>query len=185
MKAFFLLSLLHTIAVYAIPFPQASGPTDGHELFAPLPGFVPSTSSVAPSVPVKTVPASSGTVQILPEPTQAPATQGIIVTQLDPAGIHTNAPLLSTSIPSPTATLDGGQPTPVPGPKPHEALADNIFQPISTDPPPGNIPQRPNHPVPRLNVLPSQQGPIGTNKFWQNFLLGSQASGTWTHPYSL
>ncbi|CAG8956145.1 hypothetical protein HYFRA_00012062 [Hymenoscyphus fraxineus] len=184
MNPAFFLALLQALLVYAKPLPQASD--NGSEFFAPIPGFVPSTSSVVPSVQVTTVPTSSGTVQILPEPsTQLPATQGIIVTQLDPAGIHTGNPLLRTSIPSPTTTLGGGQPTAVPGPKPLGALADNIFQPVSTDPPPGNIPQRADHPVPRLNVLPSQQEPIGTNKFWQNFLLGSQTSGTWTHPYSI
>lgn len=62
--------------------------------------------------------------------------------------------------------------------------SDNIFQPIETDAPPSVIGTRADHPVPRLGIQP-QNAPIGTNKFYANFFLGSQTAGTWTHPYSV
>ncbi|KAJ4424881.1 endo-1,3-beta glucanase [Gnomoniopsis sp. IMI 355080] len=63
-------------------------------------------------------------------------------------------------------------------------VSTNIFQPIATDAPPSQIPQRTDHPVPRLGIQQSGPG-ISTNKFFQNFFLGTQASGTWLHPYSV
>ncbi|KAK4457840.1 hypothetical protein QBC42DRAFT_211796 [Cladorrhinum samala] len=61
----------------------------------------------------------------------------------------------------------------------------NIFaSPISTDPPPPNIGRKNDHPAPRLGVV-SSGGPIGTNKFYGNFFLGSQTSPTYLHPYSV
>jgi endo-1,3(4)-beta-glucanase len=62
--------------------------------------------------------------------------------------------------------------------------SENIFQPVATDAPPAVISTRPDHPVPRLGIQP-QQAPIGTNKFYANFFLGTQTAGTWTHPYSV
>ncbi|KKY37749.1 putative glycoside hydrolase family 81 protein [Diaporthe ampelina] len=64
------------------------------------------------------------------------------------------------------------------------AAASNIFDaPIGTGPPPAFISRRGDHPVPRLGV--QQSSPISTNKFYQNFFLGSQASITVLHPYSV
>ncbi|KAK0125593.1 hypothetical protein ONS96_009428 [Cadophora gregata f. sp. sojae] len=60
----------------------------------------------------------------------------------------------------------------------------NIFQPVATDAPPSVIGRRAAHPVPRLGIQP-QTAPIGTNKFYSNFFLGSQTAATWTHPYSI
>lgn len=60
----------------------------------------------------------------------------------------------------------------------------NIFQPLSTNPPPSVIPARPDHPVPRTGIT-AQKAPISTNKFYANFFLGSQTAPAWTHPYSL
>lgn len=62
-------------------------------------------------------------------------------------------------------------------------LSGNIFQPVATDAPPSNIPQRGGHPVPKLGI--NQKGTIETNKFYANFFLGTQQQGTWTHPYSV
>jgi endo-1,3(4)-beta-glucanase len=62
--------------------------------------------------------------------------------------------------------------------------SENIFQPVATDAPPSVIPSRSDHPLPRLGIQ-SQNSPIGTNKFYANFFLGSQTAGTWTHPYSV
>ncbi|KAF3761377.1 family 81 glycoside hydrolase [Cryphonectria parasitica EP155] len=63
------------------------------------------------------------------------------------------------------------------------APSSNIFEPIATDAPPPQIGQRSDHPVPRLGV--QQAAPISTNKFYQNFFLGTQASTTFLHPYSV
>ena len=63
-------------------------------------------------------------------------------------------------------------------------LSSNIFQPISTDAPSQVFGSRSDHPAPKIG-LDGQNYPIGTNKFYANFFLGSQASGTWTHPYSV
>jgi endo-1,3(4)-beta-glucanase len=60
----------------------------------------------------------------------------------------------------------------------------NIFVPVTTDAPPSVLKQRSDHPVPKLGI-PAQTPPIGTNKFYANFFLGSQTAGTWTHPYSV
>lgn len=62
--------------------------------------------------------------------------------------------------------------------------SSNIFEaPIATAAPPSQIKQRSDHPAPRLGI--SQSAPISTNKFFQNFFLGSQTSATWLHPYSI
>lgn len=65
-----------------------------------------------------------------------------------------------------------------------EISVSNIFQPIATDAPPAQISQRSDHPVPRTGIQP-QDSKLETNKFYANFFLGDQTSGTWTHPYSL
>lgn len=62
--------------------------------------------------------------------------------------------------------------------------SDDIFDaPIATGAPPSSIGKRSDHPVARLGV--QQRAPISTNKFFQNFFLGSQSSTTVLHPYSV
>ncbi|OAG45444.1 hypothetical protein AYO21_00078 [Fonsecaea monophora] len=60
----------------------------------------------------------------------------------------------------------------------------DIFQPVALGQPPNNIEQRGGHPVPRLGIVDAG-GPIETNKFYQNFVLGSQGSPCFVMPYSL
>lgn len=55
---------------------------------------------------------------------------------------------------------------------------------MATDAPPSVIGSRSDHPVARLGIQP-QNSPIGTNKFYANFFLGSQTAASWTHPYSV
>ncbi len=145
-----------------------------------------STSSVSASVPVVTTSASSGTAQILPSlSTQVPQTTGVVVTSLNTTGLPTSAPIISTSISKPETTLTPTAPaTSVTTTVSQSSTSDNIFQPVATDAPASVIGSRPDHPVPRLGIQP-QDAPIGTNKFYANFFLGSQTSGTWTHPYSV
>ncbi|OAP55021.1 hypothetical protein AYL99_10721 [Fonsecaea erecta] len=60
----------------------------------------------------------------------------------------------------------------------------DIFQPVELGQPPNNIEQRGGHPVPRLGIV-DIGGPIETNKFYENFVLGSQGSPSFVMPYSL
>ena len=60
----------------------------------------------------------------------------------------------------------------------------DIFQPIAIGQPPTNIAQQGGHPVPRLGI-DNTTGSIETNKFYQNFVLGSQGSPAFVMPYSL
>jgi len=62
--------------------------------------------------------------------------------------------------------------------------SQNIFDSITTDAPPAQITSRSNHPLPRQGIVNSTR-PIGTNKFYANFFLGTRGQGTWTHPYSV
>ncbi|KIW26143.1 hypothetical protein, variant 3 [Cladophialophora immunda] len=60
----------------------------------------------------------------------------------------------------------------------------DIFLPVALGQPPNNIEQRGGHPVPRLGII-DVGGPIETNKFYENFVLGSQGSPSFVMPYSL
>ena len=159
----------------------STSPSLGGIFFDPV-----STSSVSASVPVVTTSASSGTAQILPSlSTQIPQTTGVVVTSLNTTGLPTSAPIISTSISKPETTLTPTAPaTSVTTTVSQGSTSDNIFQPVATEAPPSVIGSRSDHPVPRLGIQP-QDAPIGTNKFYANFFLGSQTSGTWTHPYSV
>lgn len=153
----------------------------GGIFFAPV-----RTSLVSPKVSVITTSTSSGTAQILPHlSTQVPHTTGVVITSLIKTGLPMSAPIISTSISKPPATLSPtSKPTPVTTYVLMGSTSDNIFQPVATDAPPAVIGSRPDHPVPRLGIQ-TQQAPISTNKFYANFFLGGQTSGTWTHPYSI
>lgn len=124
-------------------------------------------------------------MQILPTPTVDPDTVGSINTQLETSGRNTLNPLITETIASPTSMIEPSSTTLVQAPLDTMApAAENIFAaPIATDAPPAQIPQRGDHPAPRLGI--QQNAPISTNKFFQNLYLGSQASGTWIHPYSI
>lgn len=56
--------------------------------------------------------------------------------------------------------------------------------PIATDQPPAQITTRTDYPVPTTPIQPQSER-YETNKFYANFFLGDQKSGTWTHPYSV
>ncbi|TVY85067.1 putative endo-1,3(4)-beta-glucanase, partial [Lachnellula suecica] len=145
-----------------------------------------STSTVTASVSVITTSVSNGTAQSLPplSSSQTPETVGTVITSLNITGQPTSGPIISTSISAPTTTIIANQTsltistTVSAGP-----TAANIFLPVATDDPSPILGQRSDHPVPRLGI--ESHGPIGTNKFYANFFLGSQTAGTWTHPYSV
>ncbi|TVY48463.1 putative endo-1,3(4)-beta-glucanase [Lachnellula occidentalis] len=143
------------------------------------------TSVVEASVPVVTTSLASGTAQILPSPTtQTPETSGTVNTRLDSTGAPTSGPIISTSISTPTTTIEIGVATSVTSRVRAGPQSANIFVPVATDAPPSILGQRSDHPVPKLGIR-AQTPPIGTNKFYANFFLGSQSAGTWTHPYSV
>jgi endo-1,3(4)-beta-glucanase len=60
----------------------------------------------------------------------------------------------------------------------------DLFLPVGIGAPPANIPQRGDHPAPRLGIQ-NTTGPIPTNKFYANFFLGNQGQSTFTQPYSM
>lgn len=137
------------------------------------------------TVPVLTSEVPTGTVQILPGPSVLPDTVGYINTQLETTGYKSNNPLLTNCISSPTSLISTASTMVIKNPSNKVAVAStNIFEPpIATNAPPAQIRQRSDHPVPRLGI--QQSPPISTNKFFQNFFLGSQSSATILHPYSV
>lgn len=62
--------------------------------------------------------------------------------------------------------------------------ASDIFVPIATGAPPSQIPQRSDHPVPRLGVQ-DQPRKLQTNKFYTNLFMGNQDSPVYLFPYSV
>lgn len=62
--------------------------------------------------------------------------------------------------------------------------ASDIFVPIATGAPPSQIPQRSDHPVPRLGIQ-NQTQKLETNKFYTNLFLANQSSPIYTFPYSV
>lgn len=136
------------------------------------------------TVTVITSAVPTGTVQILPKPEVDGDTVGSVQTQLETAGHRHQNPLLTSSISAPASLISTASSVVIEHPSYSLAVAStNIFEPIATTAPPSQISQRSDHPVPRLGI--QQSAPISTNKFFQNFFLGSQASGTWLHPYSI
>lgn len=124
-------------------------------------------------------------MQIVAGPQLHGDTIGSVYTELNTAGNNCQNPLLTNSISSPTSTITGDSNVVLANATTAMAAAsgDIFAAPIATNAPPSVIPQRGDHPVARLGIR--QTAPISTNKFFQNFFLGSQASGAWLHPYSL
>ena len=113
----------------------------------------------------------------------------VVQTTLETSGAPSANPFISQSLKTSgslslvnTATLSSIGPTATANIT--SLLANNIFQPIATDAPPPQISSRSDHPVARLGIQ-AQEDKLETNKFYANFFLGDQTSGTWTHPYSL
>ncbi|KAL1842924.1 hypothetical protein VTJ49DRAFT_3712 [Mycothermus thermophilus] len=128
----------------------------------------------------------SETAQILVD-RKTPAS-GFIHRELDTVGHATIPPLLTSPIPKPKSLLPAHrvvvnlQVSPPCSNMPPPAQ-DIFSESISTDPPPANIQQRQDHPVPRKGI--SANGPIQTNKFYANFFLANQTSPSFLHPYSV
>lgn len=137
------------------------------------------------TVEVITSAVPTGTVQILAGPQVQGDTVGSIQTQLETAGHKHQNPLLTSCISAPTSLISTAPTMVITHPSYSLSVAStNIFEPIATTAPASQIPERSDHPVPRLGIQQSGPG-ISTNKFYQNFFLGTQASGTWLHPYSI
>lgn len=138
------------------------------------------------TVPVITKALAEGTVQILPTPKIEADTIGTLNTRLEIVAGLTDGPLLTSAIQTPTSLIST-EPTMVI--KSASAMdvarvSGDIFDaPIATSAPPSIFQQRSDHPVARLGV--QQTAPVSTNKFFQNFFLGSQSSATFLHPYSV
>ncbi|KAK0742339.1 glycosyl hydrolase family 81-domain-containing protein [Apiosordaria backusii] len=148
-----------------------------------------STTDIPNTVSVITSVNPSETLQILPTDVPIESTNtGTIATDAPTSGHITDQPLITSAIPTPTELISVTATVPSDYTSaPQETVSmivPNIFAaPISTDPPPGKISQRKDHPAPRIGIKSS--GPIGTNKFYNNFFLGNQTSPTYLFPYSV
>lgn len=125
-------------------------------------GSVISTSTVGPTVITTT-----GTAMVETTLTASSTVTGTVATTLTTDISATNLPTATS-----TCLLSLG------------CSGQNIFQPVGIGSPPNNIQQHSGHPVPRLGIN-LDGGPIETNKFYQNFVLGSQGSPGFVLPYSL
>ena len=171
-----------TIAVSSVQ-DSSSGPSDKSSTST----TTTSTSGGTPTTRnrvVTTTDSGSDTVQSLLS-SESPNT-GTVETDLGDSGHVTDDPLFSETIPEPTSTLSVPSNITIPSSAPlNETMpSGNIFAgPIGTEAPPSNIPKKGEHPLPRLGV--TQSAPIGTNKFYGNFYLGTQDCPSYLHPYSV
>lgn len=125
-------------------------------------GSVISTSTVGPVVITTT-----GTALVETTLTASSTITGTVATILTTDNLSTNLPSATASCVF-SLGCDG----------------QDMFQPVAIGSPPNNIQQRGGHPVPRLGIN-LDGGPIETNKFYQNFVLGSKDSPGFILPYSL
>lgn len=188
--------IFHTLLQEDVSLSASSYPTvvstwkkrlDAHKMATYTPQDITALQSVvsATTVTVITSAVPTGTVQILPTPQVNGDTVGSVQTSLETAGHNLQNPLISTDISAPTSLISPASTMVIKHPSYKLAVAStNIFQPIATAAPPSQIPQRSDHPVPRLGIQQSGPG-LSTNKFYQNFFLSTQAQGTWLHPYSI
>ncbi|OJD11739.1 hypothetical protein AJ78_07548 [Emergomyces pasteurianus Ep9510] len=84
---------------------------------------------------------------------------------------------ITTSSSSSTSTASPVAPLP-------PMFGQNIFEPVSLEPPPANIPRRGDHPLKKEHISEAP-GPISTNKFYGNLYLGSQANYAFVQPYGV
>ncbi|KAF2000570.1 glycoside hydrolase family 81 protein [Amniculicola lignicola CBS 123094] len=116
--------------------------------------------------------------------TVSPSVTGTINTGL-PSGGNTQDPVKGPSITEPLGSLAPIQSTLSPGTTtPAAPVSADIFSPMATDAPPQQITARDDHPVQKIGIVDDNL-PMGTNKFYANWFLGSQTAPVWTQPYSL
>ncbi|GAP87116.1 putative glycoside hydrolase family 81 protein [Rosellinia necatrix] len=201
MALFWVLTFLQVIPVRSIPLqPSISKRADISRLTGPpwqnrsletnslISTVTNPGRETSQSVSVITVTASSAIIQIpSPAPDLKPDTTGFVVTSLETSGRAGVVPLLTDSIPNPTAVLAfvGSElEMPCEPTKPASTVSADIFgAPIATVKPSSLFEDREDHPVPRLGI--AGPGPYGTNKFYANFFLGNQTSPAYVHPYSV
>lgn len=118
-----------------------------------------------------------------------PQTSGSVITSLETSGKSSVQPF-PTSVASASTTLSlintvsTSLPQPIITPLVASMSVDNVFVAFASGPPPSQISSRTDHPVAHSMIAP-QKKKLQTNKFYANFLLGSQSSSTFTHPYSM
>ena len=111
----------------------------------------------------------------------------MINTKLDTSGHLTEQPLPNVSVP--TTSIDtnlivSGPLLPT-SPWPTTGTKANILAvPIATGSPPQHFVTRQDHPRPPVNIS-GRSGPLQTNKFYGNLLVGDQREPIWPQPYSL
>ncbi|KAM0527889.1 hypothetical protein ACHAPW_003626 [Verticillium nonalfalfae] len=119
-----------------------------------------------------------------------PETTGVVDSGLDLKGKVTSIPIIQAPITTPTSlirTVSNSTATSAIVDKPISTVTmpsgDIFADPIATAAPPSQFQIRNDHPVEKKGV--NSTTPVQTNKFFGNFLVGSQSAPAFTHPYSV
>ncbi|KAG7124189.1 endo-1 like protein [Verticillium longisporum] len=178
-------TVLYTLTLLA-PRTTASAHADGTYSASSAPVFAPNET-----VPVTTRVVQTGVVQIpatLSDKT--PETTGVVDSGLDLKDKVTSIPIIQVPITSPISlirTASNATATAVIVDKPITTVTmpsgDIFADPIATAAPPSQFQIRNDHPVEKKGV--NSTTPLQTNKFFGNFLVGSQSAPAFTHPYSV
>ncbi|KAH6678820.1 endo-1,3(4)-beta-glucanase [Plectosphaerella plurivora] len=184
---------------------QNSPPGNGQDGRCGTRTFTTTVSIVVTLSARSTTPKGTGTTQLVQQSTitdRLPQTSGYVNTSLDLGGRPTSCPIITAPIPSPTsliATSRTTRTTPLPTSSVRSSTTrssssssstklampsgDIFAEPIATAAPPSQIGSRNDHPQAKMGVTSS--GPIQTNKFFGNFMVGDQAAPSYTFPYSV
>ncbi|KAI5845975.1 endo-1,3(4)-beta-glucanase [Tricharina praecox] len=164
-------------------------------------------------VPVETITSADSKVQIPEAPTATPDVRvlGFVNTELDTRGNPNVEPFPTEDprtqgkfdssatrvAPAVTYTRPATIVAPVAPVAKREAEADhmnflpvrqtvtNIFGPIATTAPPALFSRRTNHPIPLPPMSDGSTGPVQTNKFFANMMLGGRNNPVFTYPYEV
>ncbi|KAF3359712.1 Multidrug resistance protein 2 [Verticillium dahliae VDG1] len=180
------LGWLQSTTAYSQFAQQRHAHADGTYSASSAPVFAPNET-----VPVTTRVVQTGVVQIpatLSDKT--PETTGVVDSGLDLKDKVTSIPIIQVPITSPISlirTASNATATAVIVDKPITTVTmpsgDIFADPIATAAPPSQFQIRNDHPVEKKGV--NSTTPLQTNKFFGNFLVGSQSAPAFTHPYSV
>ncbi|EEY21928.1 endo-1,3(4)-beta-glucanase [Verticillium alfalfae VaMs.102] len=178
-------TVLFTLTLLA-PRTTSSTHADGTYSASSVPIFAPNET-----VPVTTRVVQTGVAQIPATLSdKRPETTGVVDSGLDLKGKVTSIPIIQAPITTPTSlirTVSNSTTTSVIVDKPISTVTmpsgDIFADPIATAAPPSQFQIRNDHPVEKKGV--NSTTPLQTNKFFGNFLVGSQSAPAFTHPYSV
>ncbi|RNJ61017.1 hypothetical protein D7B24_003428 [Verticillium nonalfalfae] len=178
-------TVLYTLTLLA-PRTTTSTHADGTYSASSVPIFAPNET-----VPVTTRVVQTGVAQIPATLSgKRPETTGVVDSGLDLKGKVTSIPIIQAPITTPTSlirTVSNSTATSAIVDKPISTVTmpsgDIFADPIATAAPPSQFQIRNDHPVEKKGV--NSTTPVQTNKFFGNFLVGSQSAPAFTHPYSV